>query len=80
VADALERIAVALERAVDGGGPAAEEGAAPPEGESPCAHPLTARVDLGAMGGREEEWECVTMKGGCGYRHHGANGAMVPKV
>ena len=57
IAFALERIAIGIDRAttID---PA-------PTG---CLHPPEWRLDFGGMQG-DDEWECSTKLGGCGFRY-----------
>lgn len=56
IADALERIAVALERFEP-----ADDTPAPTTGE--CEHPIEARIDFGVTNG-QPDWQC----GRCGFR------------
>ena len=55
---AVERIGTLLE-----GPPLAREPERPI-----CQHPDKFKISFGAMGDGDEEWECATARGGCGFR------------
>ena len=61
IADALDRIATALE-------PPVAEPAPTPDQVGVCLHPEKSRVNFGSMGLADGEWECARAKGGCGFR------------